>query len=329
MSRLLEEPTVQPARRTEFSAFYEKTRDEPVYVILGVQGSGTNLLGRLLTRLFNFSVMRDRSSVFKAAARLGNAPDAEAVEREIRRFTNLVSPSAVRRKTSKDVIRKNVLFRGVEAELEPSRIRSGADFARLIYAYRAFSLGATHVAIKSDDLWESIQAIDTVLPNRRVILLTRDFRDNLVSVSGKQFGPIEPVCAAAYVKGQVAHYAAEYRRAGRAGYHVKYETVLNDTRRFVEGFAGHFAIAPSVNLDVAIPALQFRPNKIGKWKALPPRQLAWCEGILQEELREFGYPFASIRPERPGRRQLLVAAAKDKVKRVPQKVRRVLKRIRS
>ncbi len=329
MSPAIETQLMPSDAALSFSEFFERTREEPVYVILGVQGSGTNLLSRLLSRLFNFSVMRDRSAVFNAAARLGLAPAADAVEREVRRFTNLVSPSAVRRKTSKDVIRKNEAFRGVEFALERSRIRSGADFARLIYAYRAFSLGAAHVAIKSDDLWESIHEIDAVIPNRRVILLTRDFRDNLVSVSGKQFGPIEPICAAEYVKHQVAHYAGEYRRAGASGYHVKYETLLSDPGRFVNEFSSRFQLAPVVDLDAAIPALKFRPNKIGKWKSLSARQLSWCEGILQEELREFGYPFASTRPERPGRRQLLIASAKDTIKRVPQKIRRVVKRIRS
>jgi len=242
---------------------------------------------------------------------------------------NLVAPSVVRRKASKYVIRKNELFQGLEAELLPTAIRSGADFARLIYTYRAFSLGASHIAIKSDDLWEWIDAIDTVLPNRRVILLTRDFRDNLLSVSGKQFGPIEPVCAAAYVKRQLAYYSAEYRRAGRAGYHVKFETLLTETQQFVDDFAAHFGLDAPVDQRNAIAALNFRPNKIGKWKGLSPRQLAWCEGILEEELREFGYPFVSTGPRLPGAAQLLAAAARDKIKRVPQKMRWVASRMRS
>jgi hypothetical protein len=319
---------VQAGRRLEFREFFERTQNAPVYVILGVQGSGTNLLGRMLTRLFNFSVMRDRSAVFKAAARLGHTPSAKDVEREIARFKSLVYPSAVRRKTSKEVIRKNKPLLGIETELQPAAIRSGADFARLIYAYRAFSLGASHFAIKSDDLWESIDAIDAVLPNRRIILLTRDFRDNLLSISGKGFGPIEPLCAAEYVKDQLSHYAAEYRRAGHFGYHVKYETLLNDTQKFVDDFSHHFALAPPVDPG-AVAALKFRPGKIGKWKGLSPRQLAWCEGILQDELREFGYPLASGRPELPGRRQLFAAATRDRMKRLPQKVRGVVARVRS
>ena len=99
-------------------------------------------------------------------------------------------------------------------------------------------------------------------------------------------------------------------------------------QQFVDDFSAHFGIATRAGrADIA--ALKFRPNKVGKWKVLPPRQLAWCEGILQEELREFGYPLASAAPELPGHAQLLVANARDRIRRVPQKVRRVVARVRS
>ena len=321
--------TLKQPHACGFDEFLERSQSEPIYVILGVQGAGTNLLGRLLTKLFNFSVMRDRSAVFNAAARLGPSPARSDIEREIRAFESLVAPSTLRRKTSKSVLRKSKPLRGVVDELRKADIRSGADFARVIYLYRAYSLGATHVGIKSDDLWESLHLIDQVIPNRRTILLTRDFRDNLVSVGGKQFGPIEPLCAAQYVKKQLVHYTAEYKRAGSDGYHLKYETMLSAPRQFVDDFAQHFQLSPTVNPDVAVPALKFRPNKIGKWKSLPPRELAWCEGILREELMEYGYPLASAQPELPGSRQILAATARDKVKRFPQKVRRMVARMKS
>ena len=193
-----------------FREYYERTRTEPIYIILGVQGSGTNLLSRLLARLFGFSVMRDRASVFNAAARLGAQPARSDIEREIKRFKRMVAPSPLRRKFSKHVILKSEPLRGVADALSSSPIASGADFARLIYTYRAFSLGADHIGLKSDDLWQSIHLIDRVIPERRVIMLTRDFRDNLLSISGKQFGPIEPVCAAQYVKNQLSYYCLLY-----------------------------------------------------------------------------------------------------------------------
>jgi hypothetical protein len=323
-------PNASTSGRPElFREYFEKSRQAPIYVILGVQGSGTNLLGRLLTKLFGFSVMRDRSAVFNAAARLGLRPTTQDVEREIERFKALVWPSSLRRKLSKHVMRKNKPMDGLAGELVATSIGSGADFARLIYTYRAFGLGASHIAIKSDDLWENIGRIDEVIPTRRIILLTRDFRDNLLSVGGKQFGPIEPVCAAKYVKNQLAFYAPEYRRAGSAGYHMTYEALLNNTRELVDDFARHFQLAPRVDLDVAVPALKFRPNKIGKWKRLPQQELSWCEGILRDELLEFGYPLATASPEVPGTAHMLLATARDKARRFPQKVRRMMARMRS
>ena len=309
-----------------FAQFYERTVHEPVYVILGVQGSGTNLLGRRLAKLFNFSVLRDGSMVFNAAARLGPSPARPQVEREIDAFLARTFPSALRRKTTR-VLGDAKSLQGIQQELTVERVHSGADFARVIYAYRAFARGTTRMAIKSDDLWEQLHSIDQVIPKRRIVLLTRDFRDNLLSITGKRFGPVEPLCAARYVKDQLAHYAAEYRRAGRAGFHVKYESLLDSTREFVDEFARHFQIPATVDPDVAVPTLKFRPNKIGKWKRLSAQDLAWCEGILREELLEFGYPLASADPSLPGASQMAAAIARDKLRRIPQKIRRLVERI--
>lgn len=317
------------APRPAFRDYLAATRSEPIYVILGVQGSGTNLLGRLLTRLFGFSVMRDRSAVFNAAARLGTHPSDAGIAREIRQFKKLVWPSRLRRKLSRHVIMKSKPLQGLASELVPSAVSNGAEFARLIYTFRAWSLGASHIGIKSDDLWENIHRIDEVLPNRRVILLTRDFRDNLLSISGKRFGPIEPLRAAEYVKNQLGYYAPVFRRSGVHGYHVTYEALLNDTRRLVDDFAAHFGIAPLVDLDTAIPALKFRPNKIGKWKGLSERELAWCEGILYDELLEFGYQPTTPSRVLPDASDRLMAAARDSVRRLPQKFNRLKTRIRT
>jgi hypothetical protein len=321
---------VTAVRPSDFRAYFERMRDEPIYVVLGVQGSGTNLLSRLLTRLFGFSVLRDRSAVYNAAAALGPNPTQADIEREIRRFKRLVWPSPLRRKLSKYVIIKRKPLEGLASELVPAAIGSGSDFARLIYTYRAFSLQASHVGIKSDDLWQNIHHIDHVLPNRRIILLTRDFRDNLVSISGKRFGPIEPLRAAEYVKRQLGYYAPQLRRAGADGLHVTYEALLNDTRAVVDGFANHFNLQPIVDLDVAIPALKFRPNKIGKWKkGLSERELAVCEGLLYDELLEFGYEPTTAARVLPTTGERLAATARDTFRRVPQKFNRLKARMKA
>ncbi|MBA3884183.1 MAG: sulfotransferase [Acidobacteria bacterium] len=314
--------------QSAFTEYLARTHDEPVYVVLGVQGSGTNLLVRLLTRIFNFSAMLDRSLVFNAAARLGRSPSPDAVAREIAHLQAHIFPSTVTRKFSKYAIRDNQLFAGLAQELDPLRIRSGADLARLIYAYRAFSRGTRLMAIKSDDIWETIGAIDEVLPNRRIILITRDFRDNLVSVTGKAFGPVEPLSAAQYVKERLKPYAEVYRRAGADAFHARFSTLVSAPRLFVDDFARHFKLTPAVDPDTVLSAIPFRQGKIEKWRALPPRQLAWCEGILYDELVEFGYTPESQRPVLPDRSVLLLTATRDAVRRVPQKVRRFVHQIR-
>ena len=87
------------------------------------------------------------------------------------------------------------------------------------------------MAIKSDDLWETIGHIDAVLPNRRIVLLTRDFRDNLLSITNKDFGPVEPLIAARYVKTRFARYDREYQRTPDAQrIHVRYEDLLRTGR---------------------------------------------------------------------------------------------------
>ena len=314
--------------QSAFAEYLAQTQDEPIYVVLGAQGSGTNLIVRLLTRIFGFSAMLDRSLVFNAGARLGSSPTAEAVAREVAHLKAHIFPSTFTRKFSKYAIKDNTPFAGLDQVLDPSRIRSGAELARLVYAYRAFSMGTRRMAVKSDDIWETIDAMDTVLPNRRIILITRDFRDNLLSITGKDFGPRDPVAAALYVKKRVTRYAAEYRRTQPLSLHVKFSTLVETPRQFVDDFARHFQLQPVVDPDSVIEVFPFREGKIEKWRALPERELAWCEGILYDELVEFGYAPVTPAPHPPGQMALLQARGRDAMKRVPQKIRSMLERRR-
>jgi hypothetical protein len=149
-----------------------------------------------------------------------------------------------------------------------------------------------------------------------------------VSISDKPFGPIEPIRAAAYVKQRFAPYAAEFRRAGRNGYHVKFETLVTTPRQSLQEFSEHFQLAPTVDLEAAVQGLKIRPTRTQKWRRLSSRQLAWCEGMLQRELEEFGYVAESEAPVLPGRPALLAATASDISWRIPQKIRRLVARIR-
>ncbi len=317
--------TVKPT----FEEFFAFCRTEPVYVILGVQGSGTNLLRRFLVQAFNFSVMQDKAAVFNAAVRLGPSPSSEAVRREFEALMAGIFPNELRRKLRKPILRLNEPFRGIERHFDAVQIRSGADFARFIYTYRAWSLNTRFMAIKSDDLWEHIPRIDEVLPNRRIILLTRDFRDNLLSICGKNFGPIEPVCAAQYVKERFAHYEAEFLRAGTDALHIRYESLLNEPREFLTSFAARYGL-PFVNdADAVVAGLQLRPHKIGKWHRLPAQELGWCEAILRRELQTFGYPPVTAQQDPPPGRALLTVRTRDVFKRVPQKLGTIAERLRS
>jgi hypothetical protein len=294
-----------------------------------VQGSGTNLLGRILIRVFGFSVLRDRSMVFNAAARLGRSPGPDDIRRAISEFRSLVAPSLIDRKLGRKFIQRSDSFDGIFDVLQPAAVRSGAEFARLIYAYRAHALGAREMAIKSDDLWEQIDQIDAVLPNRRIILLTRDFRDNVVSVGGKHFGPVEPICAAQYVKRQVRLYDAEYRRAGADGFHVAFETLVNSPQDFVQDFARHFDLTPAVDPGVALQTIRPRANKIARWRGLSSRNLAWCEAILADELSAWGYARACPDAACPGKAEMAAARVRDAVSRVPQRLRRLASWLRA
>jgi hypothetical protein len=302
-----------------FSTFARRVADEPVFVVLGVQGSGTNLLSRILERAFHFSLIEDGSVIFKAAAGLGTDPPPARVRRAFSLITSRLVPTPLVRKTRR-LIKANADYDGIERHLDVTAIRSGADLARLVYAYGAFRLGTTRMAIKSDDIWEDIEHIAGILPNRRIILLTRDFRDNLLSVSRKDFGPIEPLNAAWYVKKQFACYEAEYRRTPPAHrFHVRYEDLLESPLSVVHQLWQHFDLPLAVGGERAVQALNIRRGNVRKWSAIGKRTLAHVEAVLRDELTMYGYaPEVAV---------WVMTTASDTVKRLGQKGKRLVKRL--
>jgi hypothetical protein len=232
------------------------------------------------------------------------------------------------RKTRR-LIKANADYTGLDHHFDAAAIRSGADLARFVYGYGAFRRGTQRMAIKSDDIWQDITHIDCILPTRRVILLTRDFRDNLLSVSRKDFGPIEPLNAAWYVKKQFARYEAEYRRARPAHrFHVRYEDLLESPLSVVRGLSTHFALPPVVGGERAVERLNIRRGNVGKWTALAGRTLGHVEAILRQELTTYGYAPASDWSAPPGTAVWMMAAASDGVKRLGQKGKRLVKQLR-
>jgi hypothetical protein len=322
-----ESPVVVGPADMPFPEFYARIQNEPIYVILGVQGSGTNLLRRILLGSFNISFVQDQAIIFNAAARLGLRPTADAVQREFNLVRSRVFPSALTRKTQR-LVRGNAMFDGIDQHFDAARIRSAADFARFIYGYGAYMRGTPLMAIKSDDLWEHIDHIDAVLPNRRIILLTRDFRDNLLSITKKDFGPIEPLIAARYVKERFAHYDAEFRRTpDERRIHVRYEDLLDAPDDFLARFRRHFGLpgADQANEEVTT---RIRRNNQRKWASLSRRELAHCEAILDHELRAYGYVPECDPLVLPPASAWLLARGRDTVKRIPQKLGSVATRLR-
>lgn len=314
--------------RGTFGSFFERAKDQPIYVILGVQGSGTNLLRRVLDGGLDFAVVQDQSVVFNTASKLGPHPSKAAVGDAFNALRARMLPSTLERKTLRRV-KTNGSFEGIEAAFDSSLIRSGADLARFIYTYSGYSRGSMRLAIKSDDLWETIADIDTVIPNRRIILLTRDFRDNLLSITNKDFGPKDPLVAAAYVKARFACYDAEFQRTpADRRFHVTFEELLDDSDGFLGRFWTHFALGPEDEAPAPVDKARIRRNNKRKWSSLTPRQLAYVESMLADELVRYGYVRETSAATLPGPAAWVAARARDTVRRVPQKLVKIAKRLR-
>jgi hypothetical protein len=311
-----------------FHDFFDAAKQQPVYVILGVQGSGTNLLRSILVRAFGFSIVQDQSLVYNAALKLGRRPSPEMVRRQFVAICERLFPSALSLRTRRR-IKSNGSFEGIQSAFDASDIRSGVELAQFVFAYGAFSRGTTLMAIKSDDLWENIRHIDQVLPNRRIVLLTRDFRDNLLSVTNKNFGPIEPLVAAYYVKERFEHYDAEYKRAlPERRLHVRYEDLLVDPDGFVSRFAIHFGLDAQGHTPTPVDTTRIRRNNTRKWGRLRASELAYCEAILRNELQTYGYATECDPVDAPPAHVQLLARGRDGLRRVPQKLRLVVNRFR-
>jgi hypothetical protein len=312
---------------TSFAAYQEHITEEPVWVVLGVQGSGTNLLSRVLERAFGFSLIEDGSVIFHAAARLGDAPSTAEVRHAYELIRSRLQPSTLVRKTRR-LVKSNTSFGDIDAHFDPSRIASGADLARFVYGYGAFRLGTRRMAIKSDDMWEHIDRIDSVLPNRRIILLTRDFRDNALSVSKKDFGPIEPLIAARFVKRQFAIYETEYQRTAPASrYHLRYEDLLKSPFDVVHALSDQLQLPFVAGWEASLDALRIRRGNTEKWRKLPERLLGNVETMLAGELGRFGYTVDSGTASLPTRPEWAAALASDVFWRVGQKTRHIAKRL--
>jgi Sulfotransferase family len=308
--------------KPDFAEFHQEMANEPVFVILGVQGSGTNLLSNVMRRVFDFSVIQDRSLIYNLAVRLGSNPSQAAIDRAFHHVVSRLFPTPFRKRFQlKHYHHQNRGFVGIEQHRGAVPIKTGADFARFFYVYQAWTLGKRRLATKSDDIWEHLGAIDQVLPNRKIVLITRDFRDNLLSISNKNFGPVEPACVARFVKEQFTHYDREFRSDEANSMHVKYEDMLQSPATFVVDFSKRFGFTPGIEPDRVVEELKIRTENFDKWKKLPARQLARCEGILRDELERYGYKLSLPNAAAPTPGEMLLLGAKDVAWRIPQRIR--------
>ena len=115
-----------------FDVFFERHKRLPVFVVLGVQGSGTNLLRSILVQAFGLAMIMDKSLVFNAAAALPEAPSAAAVRRQFALIQRYLQPSPIRRKTG-HVDQGKRLLRGDRAPFQSvaNPIGSGSGPLRL------------------------------------------------------------------------------------------------------------------------------------------------------------------------------------------------------
>jgi hypothetical protein len=147
-------------------------------------------------------------------------------------------------------------------------------------------------------------------------------------VANKDFGPIEPLIAARFVKRQFAIYEAEYRRTAESSrFHLRYEDLLESPFGVVRALNAHFRL-PFVNgWEQALSELHIRRGNVEKWRAMPPRLLGNVETMLAGELRRYGYGLTSRAASLPTRPAWVAALASDAFWRVGQKTRHIAKRL--
>lgn len=307
-----------------FAEHRDVLRDQPTYVILGVQGSGTNLISRILSRAFGVSVVRDRSLVLGIAGRLSDQPSQSEVARAMDQVYRSLFPNSFQRRfLARQWFHQSANYSGIEKHLNPSAVTSPAEFADFFYDYHAYVAGRRHKAIKSDDCWQHLDRMSAVLPNRRYIYLVRDPRDNALSIMNKDFGPRTVYTAAQFVKRQLRAYSREVQEYPDHAMTVHYETLLSAPHRFVEEFSEFAGLESSVSSTELPELLRIRSANHSKWKKLSPRDIGTLESQLKNELLEYGYELGTNISTPLQMRQIAGYRAKDILLRFPQRLKSI------
>lgn len=176
--------------------------------------------------------------------------------------------------------------------------------------------------VKSDDLWQNVDSVKALFPQRKCVLLVRDPRDNALSISHKDFGPRDVYMAARFTNRQMDVYRREAERRPEDGITVQYETLLDDPMSFARAFAAKFGFAVPSDAAERLDRLRIRSDNSQKWRRLSTRDLAACEWVLERHLRDFGYPLSGRPLAQPSLIERIMHRLVDDVRRVPQKLGR-------
>ena len=304
-----------------FDSFYEQIKDQPTFIVLGAQGSGTNLLSRILTRALNFSVTKDRSLIFNAAANVCHDRTKERAVKEAKRVVSSLFPGPIRKRLlPRRYFNQNQNYIGIEEHLSKAFAGSPSEFANFFYSYHAFVIAKLHKAIKSDDIWENINLLPEIIPNYRVLLLVRDPRDNAISITNKNFGPCEIYHASRFVRQRMDAYIGLADRAPERAMSVKYEDLLSDPIACVKRFEGFVGAQITPDVEKQIEELNIKRDNHQKWKKLPREDLAASEAVFADLLDRFDYERGTTGEWDPSNLSRVQRVIKDKMLRVPQKI---------
>lgn len=307
---------------TDFGHFFASIKNDPTFLILGSQGSGTNLLARILRSSLDFSVTTDRSLIFNAAANIVHEPTIERGVMESNRVVNSLFPGPIaKRLLPKRYYRQNSNYIGIKNHIEHAHTNSPSEFANFFYSYHAFVASGKKKALKSDDIWQNIDLLTEIIPNYKIFLLIRDPRDNAISIMNKNFGPCEIYHASMFVRNRMQIYASVADQAPDRAFIVKYEELLQDPIECVKRMEDFVGARITPDVEERIESLGIKRNNSQKWRNLAPDSLAISETVFAEQLERFGYERQTLENSKLTGMQKAKSTLRDKILRIPQKIR--------
>ena len=309
----------------DFPEFRRSLLGQEIFIILGSQGSGTNLLCRILRRVFKFSVVQDRALILKSAIRVNKNPERSLIQREVDHVYRSLFPGSIRKRFDLNhYYHQGKNYKGIEKFLHDSEIRNAKEFVDFFYDYHAFIAGGRHKAIKSDDISELFDELnEEIFPKKKYLLLLRDPRDNALSIANKDFGPCHLYFASLFVKEKLLLHEQETQRDPDSTLAVHYETLLSNPQEFVDNFSERFKIAPLGDLSEQ----PIRKENFNKWMRLPERELELCETVLKDEIERFGYTLKTEAKCKFSSKDLLSWRLHELAMRVPQRASAQIKNL--